>query len=98
MIKYLDKDFEKEIKNKRILLDFYASWCGPCKMLTEVLEEMEPQLKIDVLKIDVDKFPEVARKYNVLSIPTLYLLDNEKVIKNHVGYLNQEDLLNFINK
>lgn len=96
MIKYLNNDFEKEIKDKKILVDFYASWCGPCRMLTEVLESIED--KIEILKVDVDKFPEIAAEYGVMSIPNLILFENNQVVKNQVGYLNEEELLNFINE
>lgn len=96
MIKYLENDFEKEIKDKKILVDFYASWCGPCRMLTEVLESIED--KIDILKVDVDKFPEIARKYGVMSIPNLFLFENNQIIKNQVGFLNENKLLDFINE
>ena len=96
MIKYLNNDFEKEIKDKKILVDFYASWCGPCRMLTEVLESIED--KIDILKVDVDKFPEIEAEYGVMSIPNLILFENNQVVKNQVGYLNEEELLNFINE
>ncbi len=96
MIKYLENDFEKEIKDKKILVDFYASWCGPCRMLTEVLESIED--KIDILKVDVDKFPEIARKYGVMSIPNLILFENNQIIKNQVGFLNENELLDFINE
>lgn len=96
MIKYLENDFEKEIKDKKILVDFYASWCGPCRMLTEVLESIED--KIDILKVDVDKFPEIARKYGVMSIPNLFLFENNQIIKNQVGFLNENELLDFIDE
>lgn len=96
MIKYLEKDFHEEIKDKKILVDFYASWCGPCRMLTEVLESIED--KIDILKVDVDKFPEISAEYGVMSIPYLILFENNQVIKSHIGYLNEEELLNFINE
>lgn len=96
MIKYLSNDFEKEIKDKKILVDFYASWCGPCRMLTEVLESIEDET--DILKVDIDKFPEIAAEYGVMSIPNLILFENNQVVKNQVGYLNKEELLKFINE
>lgn len=99
MIKYLEKDnFEKEIKGKKILVDFYADWCGPCKMLAEVLKEVQDKLEVDVLKVDVDKFPEIAERYSVFSIPTLYLIENNNIIKKHTGYLNPNELINFVNE
>ena len=57
MIKYLEKDFHEEIKNKKILVDFYANWCGPCKMLAEVFETVAPNIDIDILKVDLDVRP-----------------------------------------
>ena len=98
MIKYLENDFKKEIENKKILVDFYANWCGPCKMFAEVLENVEKEIDIDILKVDVDKFPEIAKEYAVLSIPTIYLFDNLQVIKKQVGYLNPNELMEFVNK
>ena len=98
MIKYLEKDFEQEVKDKKVLIDFYANWCGPCKMFSEVLETIEDKIEFDILKVDVDKFPEVASKYNIFSIPAIYLIENNKVIKNHTGYLNSNELLDFIKK
>ena len=96
MIKYLEKDFDKEIKDKKILVDFYADWCGPCKMLNEVFQEVEDKIEIDILKVNVDNFPEIAEKYNVFSIPTLYIFDKSNILKSHTGFLNPSELLEFI--
>ena len=98
MIKYLEKDFENELNNKKVLVDFYANWCGPCKMLSEVFEEVKDQIALDIVKIDVDKFPEIASHYNVFSIPTIFLMENLKIIRSHVGYLNPKELLEFVNE
>lgn len=93
MIKYLENNFDEEIQNKRLLVDFYADWCGPCRMLGNVLENIND---IEILKVNVDKFPEIARKYMVMSIPTLLLMDNGKVVKNNVGFMNEDELNEFI--
>ncbi len=93
MIKYLEKDFNEEVKGKRILVDFYADWCGPCRMMGSVLEKISD---IDVLKVNVDKFPELAQKYDVMSIPNLILLDNNQLVKNHIGFMNEDELKEFI--
>ncbi len=94
MIKYLKKNnFEEEIKGKKILVDFYADWCGPCKMLGQVLETIE---EIDILKVNVDEFPELAQKYGVMSIPTLIYMEKGKEKNKLIGFAPKEEVLNLI--
>lgn len=93
MISYLQKDFDKEIANKRVLVDFYADWCGPCRMLGEVLEEIDG---IDIIKVNVDKFSAIAQRYGVMSIPTLMIFENGSMIKSSVGMINKDTLNDFI--
>lgn len=93
MIKYLTSDFDKELGNNKVLVDFYADWCGPCRMMGEILETVDG---IDILKVNIDKFPLVAEKYGVMSIPTLMLFNDGKVIRNSVGVINKEKLNDFI--
>lgn len=84
------KDFKDLIKEEKILVDFFATWCGPCKMLGPVLEKVESNLK--VVKIDVDEFEDLAREYGVMSIPTLVILENGKEVKRHVGFIDKSNL------
>ena len=93
MIKYLETNFDEAISNKKILVDFYADWCGPCRMMGEVLENID---NIEILKVNVDKFPELAQRYMVMSIPTLLLMDNGKVIRSNVGFMNEDEINEFI--
>ena len=93
MIKVLESDFEKEIRDGKVLVDFYADWCGPCRMMSEVLEEIE---NVNILKVNVDKFPKIAQMYGVMSIPTLLLFQNGKIVKSNVGFIDYESLLDFI--
>ena len=94
MIKYIEKDnFEEEIKEEKILVDFYADWCGPCKMLGQVLETIE---EIDILKVNVDEFPELAQKYGVMSIPTLIYMEKGKEKNKLIGFAPKEEVLNLI--
>ena len=95
MIKYLEKenDFEKEISKEMVLVDFYADWCGPCKMMGKVLEEMAD---IDILKVNVDNFPNIARDFKVMSIPTIILFENGKELKRNIGFLNEKELTKFL--
>ena len=98
MIKYLEKeeDFQNSIKDK-VLVDFYANWCGPCKMLSPILEQLASEVDIDIIKVDVDKYQDLAREYKIMSIPCLILFDNEKEIKRTLGFMPKEKLKEFIN-
>lgn len=89
MIKHLEKieDFDKEI-SKDVIVDFYADWCGPCKMLGPVLEETN----FNVLKVNVDDFQELAIKYGVMSIPTLIRFKNGEEVKKVIGFRTKEEL------
>ena len=93
MIKYLEKDFKEEIKDKVILVDFYADWCYPCKIQGEILNTVKD---IDILKVNIEQHRELAEEYNVMSIPYLIIFKNNKIIKKHVGLLNITELNEFI--
>ena len=92
---HYEKDFDKLIENDAVV-DFYATWCGPCKMFGPVFEEVADKENINFVKLDVDKDSEIARKYGVMSIPTIILFKNGKEIKRHTGFMSKEDLENFI--
>lgn len=94
---YLDNDNLKDVVSSgRFLVDFYATWCGPCKMLESVLEGLED--KINIVKVDIDKFPNLASEYRVMSVPTLiFFVDGEKR-KEVIGYHDEDELLEVIAK
>lgn len=88
-------DFDKIIgENKPTLVDFFATWCGPCKMQAPILEQVKQNVgdKANIIKVDIDKNEELARKYNVQSIPTLIMFKNGEAIWRAVG-LQQADIL-----
>ena len=93
MIKiYNGEDFDSLIK-KRVLVEFYADWCGPCKMLGPVLEKLD---SIDVIKINVDNFGDLSKKYGVMSIPCVILFEDGKEIKRNIGFMNETKVKEFI--
>jgi thioredoxin 1 len=85
MIKYLEQenDFINYINQELILVDFYADWCGPCKMLGTILEQVD---FIEVLKINVDNFSDLAQKYGVMSIPTICIFSKGELKKKEIGF------------
>ncbi len=82
-----------ELIQEKILVDFYANWCGPCKMLSPILEKLE---EVKVLKVNVDENPELARKYGVMSIPCLILFDKGMELKRNVGFIPENKLKEWI--
>lgn len=98
MIIKLEKDnFLEEIQNGTVLVDFFATWCGPCRMMEPVLEEVSKELGIKVLQVDVDKFQNIAMNYQVMSIPNLVLFKDGKVVKQNVGFMPKANLINWLN-
>lgn len=95
-IVHLEKDNFKELikKEDKVLIDFFANWCGPCKMLGPILEQANGEIK--VIKVDVDVFEELAREYGVMSIPTIVLLEKEKEIKRNIGFIDKSSLEKFV--
>lgn len=95
MITYLkDENFDELIKDKKVIVDFYADWCMPCNMLAETLEEITEENKdINIVKINVDEHQELARKFNVMSIPLLLLYEDNQITKKQLGLMEKDELL-----
>ncbi len=94
-----DESFENEVLkcNIPVLVDFYADWCGPCKMLSPTVDEVaEENDDIKVVKVNVDESHDLAIKYQVMSIPTLVVIKNGNEVNRSVGVIDKEEILSMI--
>lgn len=99
VLKINNSNFEEEVlkSEKAVLVDFFAEWCGPCKMLAPVIEQIAKENEdIKVAKINVDEAQELAEKYGVMSIPTLVVIKNGEEIKRQVGLASKTEILGMI--
>ncbi len=98
-MKITKENFQEEILNsqKKVLLDFWAPWCGPCRMVGPILDEIaDERSDIKVAKINVDEQPELAAQYQIMTIPTLMILENGQVITRTAGAHSKDQLLDML--
>ncbi|MFA7367595.1 MAG: thioredoxin [Bacilli bacterium] len=92
------ENFDQILKdNEKVLIDFYADWCGPCRMLSPIVEEIKKERSdVKVIKINVDENPQLAGSYGVRSIPTLVYIKDGKLVNQMIGVRPKKDILNMI--
>ena len=101
MIKIYNKDtnFEEEIKEGKVIVDFFATWCGPCKMLSPVLEDLASDRdSIDIVKVDIDESMNLARQYGIMSVPTLVLMKDGKILAKTSGFQPKDSIQRWIDE
>ena len=99
VLKLTSENYEEEVlkSEKTVLIDFYADWCGPCRMMSPIIDEIAEEMdSIKVGKINVDENQDLAMKYNVMSIPTIVLIKNGEVSKIFVGVRDKNEILEAI--
>lgn len=101
-MKITSGNFEEEVLKSEVpvLVDFFATWCGPCKMMSPVVEEIAKEMegKAKVYKVDTDEEQELAVKYGIMSIPTFIVFKNGKIVSTAVGMRDKEELISLLNK
>lgn len=91
-----EKEFDEVIQKDKVVVDFYAEWCGPCKMLSPILEKVSNQMGLDTYKVNVDEFVDIARRYGIMSIPTVIVFSKGEEVKKNVGFMDEEELVEFV--
>jgi len=91
-------EYDDEIKQGVVLVDFFAEWCGPCKMIAPVLEQLADEYKdqAKIIKVNVDTDADIAQRYGIMSIPTLILFKDSKVVKTVVGFQSKQMLIELL--
>ena len=88
-----EKEFDEVVKDGKVFIDCFATWCGPCKMLSPVIDEVAKEVKdYKFYKLDVDEAEEVAAKYGIMSIPTMLIFNDGKLEKTIVGFRSKDEI------
>ena len=100
IVNVTDQNFADETSEGLVLADFWAPWCGPCKMIAPVLEELDAEMgdQVKIVKLDVDENQETASKFGVMSIPTLLVMKNGEVVDQVVGFQPKDQLAELLKK
>ena len=92
-----ETNFNDLVMNGKVLVDFFATWCGPCKMLTPILEELASDRNdTKIVKVDVDECEGIARQFGIMSIPTLIKFENGNIMNKKVGFMSKEELTTWL--
>ena len=99
MLRHIEdpKEFAEAIAKGRVLVDFFATWCGPCRMVAPSLEELskDPNFEVEIIKVDCDEAEDLARAYQIYTIPTLMYFENGKLIRRESRFMRKDEIVNF---
>ncbi len=91
-------NFEETIKDGVVVVDFSATWCGPCRMLAPILEQVEQDTCAKIVKVDIDESEDLARQFLVMAVPTLILFKDGKQMEKISGFMPKQNLISFIDR
>lgn len=93
-------EFEERVlkSSKRILVDFFATWCGPCKMLSPILEQAQTETECEIVKMDIDECMDIAKKYGIMNVPTMILFEKGEEIDRAIGLRQKSQILSMLNQ
>lgn len=91
-------EFHELIQKEKVFVDFYADWCGPCKMLDMVIAEVEEMEEIPFVRVDCDRFHGIAKEYKVMNVPVCMIFENGKVVRSQSGFMRKEELMEFLHQ
>jgi thioredoxin 1 len=92
------EEFERNIKDGKVLVDFYADWCPPCRMLSPIVEEIESKKNVKVLKVNVDELRDLALRYQIFSIPTLIIFKDGREADRIIGLVPKDEIIRRLEK
>lgn len=97
VLKISEKEFKEKTKEGKVLVDCFATWCGPCKMLGPIIDEVAEEVNnCTFYKLDVDESENISKQYGIMSIPTLLLFQDGELVNQTVGFKSKEELKKFI--
>lgn len=92
-----DQDFNEVVSKKLCLVDFYATWCGPCRMLAQEFEDIVDETDdFDIVKVDIDETPETTQKFNIEVVPTMIVFKNGQPVKTLTGYKQKDEIISIM--
>ncbi len=93
------EEFKKEVIDSKaeVLVDFYADWCGPCKAIEPIIDNLENEVEgIQVVKVDTDRFMSLTRDYHIVTVPNLKIFSRGKIVKEKTGIMTKDEIMNFV--
>lgn len=99
VLELTDENFDKETKDKLVLIDFFATWCGPCKMMAPVYDEIANEVEgVSYFKVDTDNSPNLTKKFGIMTVPTFLVMKNNKEESRLIGVVTKEELISELKK